>query len=150
MRIADPEALPHISIHTTRVALSLSLSLSLCLSLSLFHTHTFCHRVVWCCMAAALALFLAPQSVLALTPTLINDLMFHDLVFGHDLGSGSFSCVKYAKRIIRGKAASMWPEYAVKVISTEMIKRLGTTGAHLGHSQTDTRLICGLSVQLTD
>jgi hypothetical protein len=66
------------------------------------------------------------QAVLSLTPTLISDLMFHDLVFGHDLGSGSFSHVKYAKRIIKGQPASTWPEYAVKIIATDVIQRLGT------------------------
>ena len=77
------------------------------------------------CVVVTLVVCRVSQSVLALTPTLIPDLMFHDLVFGRDLGSGSFSCVKYAKRIVRGTSASMWPEYAVKVISTEMIRRLG-------------------------
>jgi hypothetical protein len=62
---------------------------------------------------------------MAPTPTLLPDLMFHDLVFGHELGSGSFSTVKYAKHIAHGKPASSWPEYAVKVISTELIRRLG-------------------------
>jgi hypothetical protein len=65
------------------------------------------------------------KAAMAPTPTLLPDLMFHDLVFGHELGTGSFSSVKYAKLIIRGKPASAWPEYAVKVISTDLIRRLG-------------------------
>jgi hypothetical protein len=80
----------------------------------------------WCVLARDCAL-LGAQAVLSVTPTLIPDMMFHDLVFGRDLGTGSFSCVRYAKHIIRGKSASLWPEYAVKVISTEMIRSLGAT-----------------------
>ena len=44
-------------------------------------------------------------------------LKFHDLVFGKELGNGAFSVVRYAKRIIRDRPQSRWPEYAVKVIS---------------------------------
>lgn len=73
----------------------------------------------------AVAPVVVPQAVLSVTPTLIPDMMFHDLAFGRELGTGSFSCVKYAKHINRGKPASTWAEYAVKVISTEMIKKLG-------------------------
>lgn len=47
---------------------------------------------------------------------------FHDLVFGHELGSGSFSVVKYARQITKGKSRSQWPEFAVKVISTTKIQ----------------------------
>lgn len=47
---------------------------------------------------------------------------FHDLVFGHELGSGSFSVVKYARHITKGKSRSQWPEFAVKVISTTKIQ----------------------------
>lgn len=47
---------------------------------------------------------------------------FHDLVFGHELGSGSFSVVKYARHITKGKPRSQWPEFAVKVISTTKIQ----------------------------
>ncbi len=80
-----------------------------------------------CCMPSACCVTrVAPQVCMAPTPTLLPDLMFHDLVFGHELGSGSFSVVKYAKHIVHGKPASVWPEYAVKVISTELIRRLGT------------------------
>lgn len=47
---------------------------------------------------------------------------FHDLVFGHELGQGSFSVVKYARHITKGKSRSEWPEFAVKVISTTKIQ----------------------------
>ena len=43
--------------------------------------------------------WVAAQSAAA--PTLLPDLKFHDLVFGHDLGSGSFSTVKYARQILK-------------------------------------------------
>ena len=49
------------------------------------------------------------------SPMLLPDLKFHDLVFGHELGSGAFSTVKYARRIIKTLTRSLWPEYAVKV-----------------------------------
>jgi len=35
------------------------------------------------------------------TPTLLPELKFHDLVFGHSLGEGSFSTVKYARHITK-------------------------------------------------
>lgn len=47
---------------------------------------------------------------------------FHDLVFGHELGQGSFSSVKYARQITKGKSRSDWPEFAVKIISTTKIE----------------------------
>jgi Protein kinase domain len=62
---------------------------------------------------------------MAETPTLLPHLKFHDLVFGHDLGTGAFGCVKYARLIDKSKPRSQWPEYAVKVVSTEMIRSLG-------------------------
>jgi len=82
------------------------------------------------------------------TPTLLPHLKFHDLVFGHELGRGSFSVVKYARQILKEgindsssnssssssgskakaeKAAqarlgrSQWPEFAVKIVATEKI-----------------------------
>ncbi|CAM9591525.1 unnamed protein product [Scytosiphon promiscuus] len=58
------------------------------------------------------------------TPTLLPELRFHDLVFGHELGSGSFSVVKYARHIDKGKSRSQWPEFAVKIISTSKIQEL--------------------------
>ena len=37
----------------------------------------------------------------AATPTLLPSLRFHDLVFGRELGRGSFSVVRYCRRILR-------------------------------------------------
>ncbi len=62
---------------------------------------------------------------MAETPTLLPNLKFHDLVFGHDLGAGAFGSVRYARLIDRSRTRSQWPEYAVKIISTEKIKELG-------------------------
>jgi Protein kinase domain/Protein phosphatase 2A regulatory B subunit (B56 family) len=59
------------------------------------------------------------------TPTLLPNLKFHDLVFGHDLGKGAFGCVRYARLIDRSKTRSYWAEYAVKVIATDKIRELG-------------------------
>lgn len=61
---------------------------------------------------------------LAETPTLLPSLKFHDLVFGHELGSGAFSVVKYARLIDRTKTRSSWAEYAVKIISTDKIHEM--------------------------
>ena len=44
-------------------------------------------------------------------------LKFHDLVFGRELGSGAFSVVRFAKRILRDRPQSRWPVYAVKIVS---------------------------------
>ena len=65
------------------------------------------------------------KTQMAESPTLLPTLKFHDLVFGHDLGEGSFGSVRYARLIDRTTTRSRWPEYAVKVISTEKIKELG-------------------------
>jgi hypothetical protein len=65
------------------------------------------------------------KTQMAESPTLLSTLKFHDLVFGHDLGEGSFGSVRYARLIDRTTTRSRWPEYAVKVISTEKIKALG-------------------------
>jgi len=62
---------------------------------------------------------------MAESPTLLPNLKFHDLVFGHDLGEGAFGSVRYARLIDRTTTRSHWPEYAVKVISTEKIKEMG-------------------------
>jgi serine/threonine protein kinase len=59
------------------------------------------------------------------TPTILPNLKFHDLVFGHDLGSGAFGSVRYARLIDRSRTRSQWPEYAVKIISTEKIREMG-------------------------
>jgi serine/threonine protein kinase len=42
-----------------------------------------------------------------------------DLVFGDDLGKGSYASVRYAKKIARGTSASSWDEFAVKQISKD-------------------------------
>ena len=65
------------------------------------------------------------RAQMAETPTLLPKLKFHDLVFGHDLGEGAFGSVRYARQIDRSRGRSQWPEYAVKVISTEKIKEMG-------------------------
>jgi hypothetical protein len=65
------------------------------------------------------------KTQMAESPTLLPTLKFHDLVFGHDLGEGSFGSVRYARLIDRTKTRSHWPEFAVKVISTEKIKAMG-------------------------
>ncbi|RYE96772.1 MAG: hypothetical protein EOO41_04225 [Methanobacteriota archaeon] len=67
----------------------------------------------------------ASATVLAREATLLPSLRFHDLVFGHDLGTGTFSVVKYAKRIAKGALPSTWAEYAVKIISTDIMRQLG-------------------------
>jgi hypothetical protein len=65
------------------------------------------------------------KAQMAKTPTLLPTLKFHDLVFGHDLGEGSFGSARYARLIDRSTTRSNWPEYAVKVISTKKIKEMG-------------------------
>lgn len=77
--------------------------------------------------------------VLSPSPTLLPSLAFHDLVFGHELGSGSFSTVRFAKQIVRGALGSTWPQYAVKVIST-------STMASLGYEASVRREIAALAV----
>ena len=65
------------------------------------------------------------QNQMAETPTLLPNLKFHDLVFGHELGTGAFGSVKYARLIEKTKSRSYWPEYAVKVVSTNKIYEMG-------------------------
>lgn len=59
------------------------------------------------------------------SPVLLPSLKFHDLVFGRTLGTGAFGTVKYARRIVRDRTRSRWPEFAVKVVSTSKIEELG-------------------------
>ena len=59
------------------------------------------------------------------SPVLLPTLKFHDLVFGQNLGTGAFSTVKYARQIVKDKTRSKWPEYAVKIVSTQKIEELG-------------------------
>eukprot|EP00978_Attheya_sp_CCMP212_P012245 scaffold30437_cov45-Attheya_sp.AAC.4 len=42
-----------------------------------------------------------------------------------DLGSGAFSTVRYARRIVKDRTRSNWPEFAVKIVSTQKIEELG-------------------------
>ena len=65
------------------------------------------------------------KTQMAESPTLLPSLKFHDLVFGHELGSGAFGTVKYARVIDKTTTRSSWPEYAVKIISTTKIVELG-------------------------
>ena len=76
---------------------------------------------------------------MAESPTIFPLLKFHDLVFGHDLGSGAFGTVRYARLIDRTKTRSHWPEYAVKIVSTTKI-------IELGYSQSINREIATLRV----
>jgi serine/threonine protein kinase len=59
------------------------------------------------------------------SPVLLHNLKFHDLVFGQELGSGAFSTVKYARHIVKTLTRSSWPEYAVKIVSTQKIEEMG-------------------------
>ncbi|KAL7512700.1 hypothetical protein ACHAXN_009772 [Cyclotella atomus] len=59
------------------------------------------------------------------SPVLLPNLKFHDLVFGQDLGTGAFSTVRYARQIVKDRTRSKWPEYAVKVVSTQKIEEMG-------------------------
>ena len=60
------------------------------------------------------------------TPTLLPSLKFHELVFsvGRPLGTGTFSTVKYARHVTHGCSQQSWPEYAVKVISHEVLRSM--------------------------
>ncbi len=57
-----------------------------------------------------------------LSPTCFPDLKFHNLVFGHELGCGSFSRVCYARQIKRELPRSKWPEFAVKIMDMERLE----------------------------
>ncbi|KAG5176227.1 3-phosphoinositide-dependent protein kinase Serine/threonine protein phosphatase 2A, regulato [Tribonema minus] len=56
------------------------------------------------------------------TPTLLPSLRFHDLVFGQELGRGTFSTVRYARRIVPGAPRARWPEFAVKHIGAAALR----------------------------
>ena len=58
----------------------------------------------------------------AYVPSTLASVAYRDFVFGHLLGEGSFSQVRYAKRIVKGVSATGWPEYAVKVMSKALVK----------------------------
>lgn len=80
------------------------------------------------------------KAQMAESPTLLPNLKFHDLVFGQALGEGSFGSVKYARRIMKDRTRSLWPEYAVKVVSTQKIM-------DLGYEQSINREIAILAIQ---
>ena len=63
------------------------------------------------------------QQTQALIPSSLPSVAYSEFVFGHLLGEGSFSQVRYAKRIVRGLTASHWPEFAVKVVDRELIRQ---------------------------
>ena len=65
------------------------------------------------------------KAQMAESPTLLPSLKFHDLVFGQNLGEGSFGSVRYARQIVKDRTRSYWPEFAVKIVSTEKISALG-------------------------
>ncbi|GAB5358702.1 hypothetical protein AAMO2058_000481100 [Amorphochlora amoebiformis] len=48
-----------------------------------------------------------------------EDLTLFDLVFGKDLGKGSFATVREAFKIVKGKPRSEWKAYAVKNVAKE-------------------------------
>ncbi len=56
------------------------------------------------------------------SPTRFPDLKFHNLVFGRDLGCGSFSRVCYARQIKRELPRSKWPEFAIKIMDMERLE----------------------------
>ena len=39
--------------------------------------------------------------------------------------AGAFSTVRYCKHVQRGTAARLWPEYAAKVLRSQLMKELG-------------------------
>ena len=66
----------------------------------------------------------AASNIMSETPTFLPTLQFHDLVFGHELGRGSFGTVQYAKHILKQQPLrSLWPEYAVKIVPQHNINR---------------------------
>ena len=46
---------------------------------------------------------------------------------GHELATGSFAKVKYAKLILRNVPQSQWPEVAVKLMDLELLQSQGYT-----------------------
>lgn len=64
------------------------------------------------------------MSQLCVTPTLLPNLKFHDLVFGRVLGKGAFSTVKYARMIKRNTTRKNWDEFAVKVRKGRYYRRV--------------------------
>ena len=60
-------------------------------------------------------------AALARRAELMPDLRFHGLVFGAQIGAGSFSTVREARRIVRGTPTATWPALAVKHIAADII-----------------------------
>jgi len=63
------------------------------------------------------------ETQVTIAQALPTKVQYSDFVFGHVLGEGSFAQVRYAKWIQRGVMPSQWPEYAVKVVSKELVKQ---------------------------
>ena len=59
----------------------------------------------------------------ATVPQALPACKYSDFVFGAVLGSGSFSSVRYCKRIVKGQSADTWPEYAAKIIDKAQVER---------------------------
>jgi len=62
---------------------------------------------------------------LALAPTLLPELAFQELVFAEELGSGAFATVRRARHIVKGRPASEWDEYAIKVVPLAVLQPHG-------------------------
>jgi hypothetical protein len=45
----------------------------------------------------------------------------HQFVFGQILGTGSFSCARYAKLIQQDAPPSSWPAYCIKIINKQLV-----------------------------
>lgn len=69
--------------------------------------------------ASAESALLATQ--IRVASSLPAQVKYSDFVFGHLLGEGSFSQVRYAKWIQRGVLPSAWQEFAVKILSKELV-----------------------------
>ena len=71
------------------------------------------------------ALSVAEREHLLAEPAQLHTVAFQDLVFGHELGQGTFSRVWYCKHIDRTRPASAWAEYGAKVISSRTVAQRG-------------------------
>ena len=59
-----------------------------------------------------------------------------DLVFGRELGSRSLpSSVKYFKHVQRGRTAIAWPEYAAKVMRSQLMRQMASSPPYGGRSR---------------
>lgn len=66
-----------------------------------------------------------PDGTLSPEPAVQPDLKFLQLVFAGELGKGAFSTVKKAMVVNPSVGRSQWPSFAVKQVSTELMKRMG-------------------------